>query len=230
MATYVLIHGTFVGGWVWQKVASRLRAAGHTVYHPSLDGCGERSHALREGITLDTQGAEIAGLLFYEDLTNVILVGSSSGGMSVARAAELCPERIRRLVFIDALVPLTGESVATINDRPPYDPTDLAYGLQPDQVPELAFADLEPALRAWAIPRYTRQPRVPTDGPVDLRDFWSRKWQADVLRCARGARPPEEHQRRTADRLGGTYTEIDAGHYVMLSHPDELATYLLARA
>ncbi len=198
MATYVLVHGSFQGGWIWQPLVARLRAAGHVVYHPSLDGCAERSHALREGITLDTQGGEIAGLLFYEDLTDVILVGTSSGGMVVARAAELAPERIRRLVFIDALVPLPGETVATINSRPPYDPNDLAYGLQPAQVPAQAFPGLEPAVRAWAVARYTRQPRAPTDDPVDLRAFWARKWQVDVLHCTQSGRPPAAHQQRTA--------------------------------
>ena len=54
MATYVLVHGSFQGGWVWKQVAAQLRAAGHLVYHPTLDGCGERSHALREGLTLDS--------------------------------------------------------------------------------------------------------------------------------------------------------------------------------
>jgi len=230
MATYVLVHGSWQGGWVWKPLAARLRAAGHLVYHPTLDGCGERSHALREGITLDTQGHEIAGLLFYEDLTDVILVGTSSGGMVVARAAELARDRIRRLVFVDALVPIPGESTSIINNRQPYDRNDLAYGLQPEQASERAFADLEPVLRAWAVARYTRHPRAPTEEPVDLRDFWSQPWQVDVLNCKRSGAPPEAHQRRTAERLGGAYREIDSGHYPMLSNTDELADYLLSMA
>lgn len=230
MATYVLVHGSSQGGWVWKMVAAQLRAAGHTVYHPSLDGCAERSHALRPDITLDSQGREIAGLLFFEDLTDVILVGTSSGGMVVARAAEIVPERIRRLAFIDALVPIPGESVPEINNRPPYDTSDLAYGLRPEEVQERAYPGVPSPIREWAVARYTRQPRKPTDDPVDLRTFWSRRWQVDVLRCARGTVPPEAHQRRTAERLGGTYAEIDAGHYPMLSHADELARYLLALA
>jgi len=173
VATYVLVHGSWQGGWVWKPLAARLRAAGHLVYHPTLDGCGERTHALREGITLDTQGHEIAGLLFFEDLTDAILVGTSSGGMVVARAAELARDRIRRLVFVDALVPIHGESPSVINNRQPYDRSDLAYGLQPEQARERAFADLEPGLREWAVARYTRHPRAPTEEPVDLRDFWS---------------------------------------------------------
>src|SRR5947207_13456752 len=134
MATYVLVHGSWTGSWVWKLVAERLRAAGHDVYHPTLDGCAERSHALRPGITLDTHGGEIAGLLFYEDLNDVILVGTSSGGMVVARAAELARDRIQRLVFIDALAPLPGETVAEINGRAPTRLTELTTGLPPEEV------------------------------------------------------------------------------------------------
>jgi pimeloyl-ACP methyl ester carboxylesterase len=230
MATYVLIHGSWQGGWIWKPLALKLRGAGHLVYHPSLDGCGERAHAARAGITLDTQGGEVAGLLSYEDLNDVILVGTSSGGMVVARAAELAPERIRRLVFIDALVPIPGETTSQINSRPAHDPTLVTYGLEPEQVKERAFLDLEASMREWAVARYTRHPRAPTEDAVDLRSFWSRTWQADVLRCSRSGAPPQVHQQRTAQRLGGTYREIDAGHYPMLSNTDELAAYLQAMA
>ena len=66
MATYILLHGAYQGGWIWQPVATRLRAAGHTVYAPTLDGCGERAHLLRPGITVGTQAQEIAQLLFAQ--------------------------------------------------------------------------------------------------------------------------------------------------------------------
>ena len=230
MATYVLVHGSWQGGWIWKPVATKLQAAGHLVYHPTLDGCAERAHALRKDITLDTQGGEVAGLLFYEDLTDVILVGTSSGGIVVARAAELARERIRRLVFVDALVPRPGETASIINGRPAREANDLASGFQPDEVAEHAFPGLEPAVRAWAVARYTRHPRAPTEEPVDLRAFWSQKWQVDVLRGSHSARPPEAHQRRTAEMLGGSYSEINAGHYPTLSNVDELADYLLDKA
>jgi pimeloyl-ACP methyl ester carboxylesterase len=230
MATYLLIHGANQGGWIWTPLASRLRAAGHNVYHPTLEGSAERSHAARAGLTLDTQGSEIAGLLFYEDLTEVIVVATSVGGMVAARAAELARERIRRLVFVDALVPTPGESASVILNRPPWDPQELVHGQSSEEAREEVFAELEPGLRQWAAARYTLQPRAPHEEPVDLRTFWSATWQVDVLRCRQSPRPPEGHQRRTAELLGGRYQEIDAGHYLMLSHPDELAAYLLAMA
>src|ERR1700676_4069942 len=117
MATYVLVHGSYQGGWIWQKVAARLRAAGHEVYAPSLDGCAERKSTVRPGITTETQAEEVAQLLFYEDLRNVVLVGTSSGGMVACRCAELMRDRIGRLVFVDALALLDGEKIRDIVTR-----------------------------------------------------------------------------------------------------------------
>src|SRR5262245_19739850 len=171
MATFVLIHGAMTGGWEWQRVAAGLRAAGHPAYHPSLDGCAERKGGLRPEITLDSQSAEIADLLFYEDLSSVVLVGTSTGGMVVARVAELARERVARLVFIDAVVPLPGETLQVVNNAPPRERRDLAVGPSSEEANRRLFADLEPADRAWALARYTRHPGAPADDPVDLRTF-----------------------------------------------------------
>ncbi len=43
-----------------------------------------------------------------------------------------------------------------------------------------------------------------------------------------GAHPPESHQRRTAERLKASYTEMDTGHYPMLSQPEELTRLLMS--
>ena len=120
MATYVLVHGSNQGGWIWQPIANRLRAAGHQVYAPSLDGCGERKSQMRPGITAETQADEVAQLMFYEDLKDVVLVGTSYGGMVACRAAELMRERIGRLVFVDALTLFDGEKVADILPHSPF--------------------------------------------------------------------------------------------------------------
>jgi len=92
------------------------------------------------------------------------------------------------------------------------------------------FADLPADTPEWALASYTPQPVAVTDDPVDLKEFWARKWQVDVLRCTQSAAPPEAHQRRTAEKLGGSYADLDAGHYPMLSHTGEITRYLLERA
>lgn len=230
MATFVLVHGSYQGAWIWQLVGNRLVDAGHRVYRPTLDGSAERRRNARPELTLEHLGSELADLLFFEDLHETVMVGTSMGGMVVAQAAEQAPERIKRLIFIDALVPVPGESVPTINSRPPYERSNLVYGPKPEEARGTVFADLKPDVQAWALARYTQQPIAPTDDPVDLRKFWSLPWRVDVLRCTQSGAPPEAHQRRTAERLNGNYAELPAGHYPMLSHPDEVTRYLLERA
>src|SRR5215210_9478880 len=117
MASFVLVHGAYQGGWIWKPVATRLRAAGHVVHAATLDGCAERRHQVRPGITVETHAREIADFLFYEDLRDVVLAGTSSGGMVILKAAELARERIARLSFVDALALLPGERVDEIAKR-----------------------------------------------------------------------------------------------------------------
>ena len=98
MVTILLVHGSFQGGWIWQPTAAALRAVGHLVYAPTMEGCAERVHALRAGITVSRAAEELAELLRYEDLSDVVLAGTSSGGMVAAKTASLA-----RLYDIDAL-------------------------------------------------------------------------------------------------------------------------------
>lgn len=228
MATYVLVHGAYQGGWIWKPVATRLRAAGHLVYAPSLDGCGDRRHTIRPGITIGTHAQEIADLLLYDDLREVILVGTSAGGMVIAKAAELARERLSRLVFVDALALLPGERTSDIVNRVgPRETTDIATGPTKEDAEKRLFSDLDPQARAWALARYTLHPIAAAEGPMVPTTFWDQSWPATVIRCRRAVNPPEAHQRRTAERLKADWHELDTGHYPMLSAPDEL-TKLLA--
>ena len=226
MATYVLIHGAYQGGWVWKNVARGLRAAGHLVFAPTLDGCAERRDQIRPAITVGTHASEVAQLLFYEDLHNVTLVGTSSGGMVICKAAELAADRIARLVFVDALALLPGERVSDIVSRPPAEETELTIVPSRKDAEGRMFADLEPATRAWTLARYTPHPIAALEAPMEPTTFWERPWTASVIRCKQARNPPESHQRRTAERLKASYTEMDTGHYPMLSQPDELVRLL----
>ncbi len=228
MATYVLIHGAYQGGWIWKPVVSRLLAAGHAVYAPSLDGCGERRHQVRAGITVATQAEEMAELMVYQDLSDVILVGTSSGGMVISNTAERVRDRIRHLVFVDALALMAGERISDfVNRSTPNDATDLVTGPTRADAENRLFADLDPELRAWALARYTLHPIAAMDAPMELNDFWEQSWSASVVYCHHSVNPPEPHQRRAAEKLNASWHELDAGHYPMLSHPEELSKILL---
>src|SRR5437588_10979998 len=198
MATYVLVHGSYQGGWIWQKVADRLRNAGHRVYAPSLDGGGERKGTAHPGITTETQADEVAQLLFYEDLKDVVLVGTSSGGMVVCRVAELMRERVGHIALVDALALFSGEKIGDIVTRSTGTVVGpLTRGPSPEDATSRLFADLEPATRAWALERYTHHPIGIYEQPVKLDSFRSQQWPGSlVVWCRQAQNPGEAHQRR----------------------------------
>ena len=229
MATYVLIHGAYQGGWIWQPVAARLRAAGHLALAPTLDGCAERAHAIRPGISVATQAREIAQLLFYEDLSEVVLVGTSAGGTVLQKAAETARDRIGRLVFVDALALMSGEKVGDIVKRSAANEvTALTTGPTKADAESRLFRDLDPSLRAWALARITPHPIAALEAPMEPTNFWEQAWRATVIRCLRATNPPEHHQRRIAERLKAAWHELDTGHYPMLSEPEALAKLIVS--
>jgi pimeloyl-ACP methyl ester carboxylesterase len=227
MATFVLVHGSYQGGWIWKPVATRLRAAGHEVYAPTLDGCAERASQVRAGIDTESQADEVAQLLFYEDLHDVVLVGTSSGGMVACRVAELIPERIGRLVFVDALALFNGETIRDIVKRSTAQATGITAGPTREDAASRLFADLDPAMREYALDRYTQHPIAVYEQGVKLEHFWSIPWEASVIWCKQAQNPGEAHQRRTAEKLSAPFFELDTGHYPMLSMPAELTALIL---
>jgi pimeloyl-ACP methyl ester carboxylesterase len=120
--TYVIVHGAWGGGWAFKEVDSLLTADGHKVYRPTLTGQGEKVHLSSTNIDLDTHIADIVNVILWENLSNVVLVGHSYGGMVVTGVADRVPERIKHLIYVDALLPTNGESVMEIRKKTTNEP------------------------------------------------------------------------------------------------------------
>ena len=227
MSNIVLIHGAYQGGWIWKPLAKVLRNKGHYVLAPTLEGCGERGYQLHKKISTESHALEIANLLFFEDLEDVVLVGTSTGGMVMAKAAEIAPSKIKKLVFADALALMDGERLSDIVSRKSVVNTDLASGPPRNDVVNRLFKGLKEPIKSWAIARYTLHPIACMQNPVELKEFWSKNWNASVIYCNESVNPPISHQKRTADMLGAKWLELSTGHYPMLSLPEELANLIL---
>jgi pimeloyl-ACP methyl ester carboxylesterase len=109
--TIVIVHGAWGGSWAFRQVDALLREKGFNVYRPQLTGLGERVHLSRPDIGLSTHIDDVVNTILYEDLHDIILMGHSYGGMVITGVAHRVPDRIRRLVYVDAFVPNDGESV-----------------------------------------------------------------------------------------------------------------------
>ena len=151
--TIVIVHGAWGGGWAFKKVESLLRAKGFNVYRPQLTGQGERVHLARPDIGLNTHIDDVVNTLLYEDLRDIILVGHSYGGMVISGVADRVPDRIKRLVYLDAIVPNDGDSVSAI------------FGGRNDFIKQMTKGDY--IVPAWVKPD---QP-PPKDVPQSLKTF-----------------------------------------------------------
>src|SRR5438105_4042834 len=170
MATFVLIHGAWHGGWCWQRVAPALRREGHEVYAPSLTGMGERRHLARADIDLDTHIEDVVSLLEMEDLRDVVLVGHSYGGMVITGAADRSG-RVAKLVYLDAFVPENGRCCLD------YALPERAARMKEEgsrtgfvTPPPLSLWGLsDPGHIPFAQPTQVKQPFAPMPQPVRIR-------------------------------------------------------------
>ena len=232
-ANFVLVHGAWHGGWAWQPVAQRLRSAGHHVTTPTLTGLGERSHLVEADTDLATHVEDLVLHLRMDDLTNVILVGHSYSGMVVSGVLARSADRVGKAVYLDALVPEAGESLADIagdaaTERwelllekgemippPPADTWGHRWGL------------VDPTLKAWVGERITAQPPA-----TFLQRVQGSPWSGSVgyfyIRCAGNPNPvfaAMADKVRNNDRW--RYIELDSHHDAMLLSPVVLTRVLL---
>lgn len=112
--TYVIVHGAWGGSWDWKIVDSLLTELGHLVYRPQLTGLGERIHLASPDIRLATHVDDVVNTIVWEDLRNVVLVGHSYGGMVVTGVADRIPDRIGRLIYLDAFLPDSGQALVDL--------------------------------------------------------------------------------------------------------------------
>ncbi|MGF7171808.1 pimeloyl-ACP methyl ester carboxylesterase [Sphingobium xanthum] len=159
-ATIVIVHGAWVGGWRWRGVADILIERGHQVFTPTLTGLGEREHLTSRAVNLSLHAQDIANVVTYERLENILLVGHSYGGMPISAAAELIPEGVvQSIMYMDAFFPEDGESLNDLVPGEPHLPADSDdYLVPPPRSNLVGFnAHMDPAARAAYEDRRTPQ-------------------------------------------------------------------------
>jgi pimeloyl-ACP methyl ester carboxylesterase len=220
-STFVIVHGAWGGSWAFKKVDSLMTAHGHLVYRPSLTGQGERVHLASTNVDLSTHINDVVNAILFEDLKNIILVGHSYGGMVITGVADQVPERIQKLIYLDAFLPADGESVFTANPQG----SNWVRQMEKDGmiVPSWVKADQQP----------------PMDVPQSVKTFS----EAIVLKNAKtrdipgvyiltideGKKPVEDTFFNFAERAkkrNWKYVEMIADHNPQWSKPAELVRLL----
>jgi len=228
MATFLVAHGAWSAGWAWKKMRPLLRARGHELFTPTHTGLGERAHLASPDIDLETHIADILGVLEFEDLANVMLIGHSYGGMVATGVADRARARIAKLIYLDAHAPGDGESLFDLNPgrrsamieaaRQRGDGWKMPANPMPPDTPE--------ADQAWAMPRRMPQPLKTFEQKLRLHhgELTLPRHYIYCKRC-----PPDDRFRQFYDRArreGWGHDEIDASHNPHITAPEALAALL----
>lgn len=236
MATFVLVQGAWVGGWYWKRMAPLLLAAGHEVFAPTLTGLGERAHLASPDVGLETHIQDVLGVLTYEDLSNVILVGHSYGGMVITGVAERAPDRLAHLVYFDAFVPTDGQALfdlispdlaAMFREEAKSQGDGWRIPAPPVESPIFGLPD--PADQTWAGPRLAAQPLRTFEEPVQVADPAAAALPRTYIYCA-SKMPPDPFAPFAAQlkaAMGWRFRELATGHCAQITMPRELAGLLL---
>jgi pimeloyl-ACP methyl ester carboxylesterase len=225
MSTYVLVHGAWGGSHGWRKVRPLLQHAGHEVFTPSLTGLGERAHLATPQVNLTTHIQDVSNAIWYEDLSDIILVGHSYGGMVVTGVADHMPERIQHLVYLDAFLPADGQSLYDMGGGGQRDSTDWRVKpLQRNEDPNDPETEWN-QLRRLDHPRATLEEKIKLSAPLENRPF------SLTYIVATGRPEPGPIFDRIAEGLRGnqrwTVREIAGGHGMIRSNPDGLVRLFL---
>ena len=231
---FVLVHGAWHGGWCWRHVAARLRARGHQVYTPTLTGLGERAHLLDSNTGLSTCIADIAAVIDAEELQHVVLVGHSFAGPVITGVADRMPERLKQLVYLDALVVQHGQSALSLfsaDVQQERSRTIDEQGLRMAIPSPEKFGVIAPAQQAWLMRRLTPHPLKAYTEPLMLQHPVGNGLPKTYIAVTDPWYPPLAALRDwVRAQPDWQWRELAAGHDAMVTSPEALADLLEALA
>jgi len=230
---FVLVHGAFHGGWCWRQTADLLSAAGARVFTPTMTGLGERAHLLTRQIGLRTFIDDVVGVIESEELADIVLVGHSFAGAVISGVADLLSSRIRRLVYLDAIVPENGLSV--ISRLPPETAAKRIRAAEESSggisipIPTGEIFDLPPGPdRDWVARRITPHPLAAYTDTIILNGPVGNGLARTYIRCTNpvySAVQPS-YERIKSDNAW-TLIDLATGHDAMVTAPKALSELLL---
>ena len=236
---FVLVHGAWHGGWCWRRVAQALQLDHHKVYAVTLTGLGERAHLLSPAINLDTHINDVINLIEAEELHEVILAVHSYAGMIGTAVADRLGERLKHLVYVDAVLPQPGESWSSTHPAATQQQRMAAAQASPDfsfPPPDPELFGLHGADHEWVKRRQTPHPGNTYQAPLDFdvqRVAAIARTFVDCTQPALASIEPSRLRARDPKFWGGAWLpkakviEIKTGHDPMISEPHALAQILL---
>ncbi|KCZ92464.1 alpha/beta fold hydrolase [Hyphomonas johnsonii] len=239
MATFILVHGAWHGGWCWERVTPLLEAAGHTVIAPDLPGMGQDTTPLAS-VSLELWARFVADLAARQP-EPVILVGHSRGGIVISQAGEYAPASIRGLVYLTAFLVQDGQSLLATMQRTPRDPAlppefepsedGTTLSLVPGAAARTFYNTTEPAWQARAAALVGPEPAVAFTTPVAISGARYGSVRRAYVECLQDRAIPIKAQRMMqADLPCERVVTLDCDHSPFYAAPDALAEGLVGLA
>lgn len=244
MADFVLVHGAWHGGWCWRRVVAALHAQGHRAFAVTLTGLGERAHLMSPLITLETHIADVANLIDAEELQDAVLAVHSYAGMIGTAIADRMPQRLKHLVYVDAVVPKPGESWSSTHASATREARIAAAEASPDfsfPPPDPSVFGLAAGDHDWVQRRQTPHPGHTYQAPLQFdprRVAGVARTFVDCVKPRLGTIDSIRPRVRDANFWDGAWAggggiqvvELATGHDPMVSAPEEFTRLLLALA
>jgi pimeloyl-ACP methyl ester carboxylesterase len=238
MTSFLLAHGSWLGGWSWRRVAERLRLAGHTVFTPTYTGMGERADLLSSAITIDTFVDDLIGVIETEELADVVLVGHSFGGVPITGVADRIPQRIARLIYLDAVV--LDRGMHAFSNYPPEEAAariraaEAATNGLAVPVPRPPLPDVWGIGHAgdpdyeWITRRMSPHPLRTYTTTLTLRNSIGNNLPRTYVYCTQPPHPALEMSRQLVRSWSGwDWIQLAAPHLCIITHPAEVTELLL---
>jgi pimeloyl-ACP methyl ester carboxylesterase len=232
--TFVLVHGTYCGGWYWRRVSDLLESKSHRVFSPTLTGLGERSHLLSKDINLDTQIMDVVNLIKWEDLSGICLVAHSYGGWIGSGALEQIGDRVSSIIWVDAFKPEDGQRPIDLTNefvrKAVQNSIDKGQPGFPTLKAELFLVNDKD--RAYVDSKLTPHPVGTYVQPIKLSGARDRVTKKTYIRATRFLAPA--FNKALADcKADGSWSTVEnttSGHVIMIDEPEWLADVLMKAA
>ena len=229
---FLLIHGAWHGGWVWNEISEILRYQRYSVSTPTLTGLGEKKHLLSSKITIETFIEDVVNHIIFEDLNNIILVGHSFAGSVISGVADRLKDRIQKLIYFDAMILIDGQKPFDITPKETVEQRiELAkkfgnnISIPAPSADAFGVFDIKKSLLLEE--KLTPHPLSAFQSKLILKNEIGNGIPLSYIFCKKPVYKSLESSREVVRKMKWPIFELNAGHDAMLTHPKETLNLLM---
>ena len=229
---FLLIHGAWHGGWVWNEISEILRYQRYSVSTPTLTGLGEKKHLLSSKITIETFIEDVVNHIIFENLNNIILVGHSFAGSVISGVADKLKDRIQKLIYFDAMILIDGQKPFDITPKETVEQRiELAkkfgnnISIPAPSADAFGVFDIKKSLLLEE--KLTPHPLSAFQSKLILKNEVGNGIPLSYIFCTKPVYKSLESSREVVRKMKWPIFELNAGHDAMLSHPKETLNLLM---